>query len=290
LVKSQTQQPEQRQEYSVPSEEISESLLLRRWNTTIIPVNQAIAINKESGAKHPGLYVNYFDEAEPMDVKQKRRWLVATINKKTGEFITLDQLRAAGKISDTEKKLFGDQKFPRRELTAMTRHQDDNKNEWLIRNERWVGLSENGSVVSVPVSDIDFARQVMPRPNTVPQDPSVQGSPHVKVLKIGSCLPAYYSAEKIYLTPFTSSNVLAAMHKAQRPSEPRLHGHISLVLSKDGASNPTSAPDLDSFIQADFNELWKQQTTPAPQININSKDLASYIKYDRESRDKDAYQ
>jgi hypothetical protein len=290
LVKSQTQQPEQRQEYSVPSEEISESLLLRCWNTTIIPVNQAIAINKESGAKHPGLYVNYFDEAEPMDVKQKRRWLVATINKKTGEFITLDQLRAAGKISDTEKKLFGDQKFPRRELTAMTRHQDDNKNEWLIRNETWVGLTENGGVVSVPVNNIDFGRQVVPKPDSVPQDPTVQGSPYVKILKIGSSLPSYETAEKIYLTPFTKENVLAAMQKAERPSEPRLHGQISLVLSKDGASNQTSAPDLDSFIQADFESLWRMQTTPAPQININSKDLANYIKYDRESKNKDAYQ
>jgi hypothetical protein len=170
MTKQQQQQSHQSEEqesgYYVANEEISEPLLLRCWNTTIIPVNQAITINKESGAKHPGLYVNYFNE-EPMDVKQKRRWLAATINKKTGEFITLDQLRAAGKISDTEKKLFGDQKFPRRELTAMTRHQDDNKNEWLIRNERWVGLSENGSVVSVPVSDIDFARQVIPRPDTV---------------------------------------------------------------------------------------------------------------------------
>lgn len=41
---------------------------------------------------------------------------------------------------------------------------------------------------------------------------------------------AYYSSEKIYLTPFTSSNVLAAMQKAQRSSEPRLHGQIGLIL------------------------------------------------------------
>jgi hypothetical protein len=285
LVKSQTQSQQQEQEYSIANEEISESLLLRCWNTTIIPVNEAIAINKESGAKHPGLYVNYFDEAEPMDVKQKRRWLAATINKKTGEFITLDQLRAAGKISDTEKKLFGDKQFPRRELIQMIRHQDDNKRQWLERNEVWIGLTENGGLVSVPVADIDYARQVVPRPDTVPEDPSVQGSPHVKVLRIGSCLPGYYSAGKVYLTPFSGQNVLAAMQKAQRPSQPSLHGQISLVLSRDGVTNPTSAPDLDSFIQADFIELWKQHTTPAPQININSKDLATFVKLDRESRE-----
>jgi hypothetical protein len=75
------------------------------------------------------------------------------------------------------------------------------------------------------------------------------------------------------------------MQKAQRPSQPSLHGQISLVLSKDGASNPTTAPDLDSFIQADFIELWKQQTTAAPQIHIDSKDLLNYAKHDRESRE-----
>jgi hypothetical protein len=278
LVKSKTQ------EHSIANEEIGEELLLRCWNTTIIPVDQAIATNKESGAKHPELYVNYFDEAEPMNVKQKRRWLAATINKKTGEFITLDQLRAAGEISDVEKKLFGDKQFPRRESTQMTQHQDDNKKEWLIRNERWIGLTENGAVVTVPVADIDYARQVSIKPDSAPQDPTVQGSPHVKILKVGTCLPPFYSAVKIYLTPFTRDNVLAAMQKAQRPSEPQLHGQISLALSKGGAHNPITAPDLDTFINASFDELWRQLTTPQPQININSKDLETFIKLDRESR------
>jgi hypothetical protein len=290
LVKPQTQQQKEQEEYSISNEEISESLLLRCWNKTLEPVYETIKVNKESSVKHPERFVNYLDTAEPMDVKQKRRWLAASINPKTREFHTLDQLLAAGKISKTEKKLFGIKQFPRRELTQMIRLQDDNKREWLVRNERWVGLTENGGVVSVPVNNIDFARQVVPKPDSVPQDPTVQGSPHVKILKIGPCLPSYETAEKIYLTPFTKENVLAAMQKAQRPSEPRLHGQISLILSKENSHNSTSAPDLDSFIQADFNELWKQQTTSAPQININSKDLANYIKYDRESKNKDAYQ
>jgi hypothetical protein len=289
LVKSPSQTQQQEQEYSISNEEISESLLLRCWNTTIIPVNQAIAINKESGAKYHESFIGYFNEDQPMDVKQKRRWLAASINKKTGKFIDLNQLLSAGKISEVEKGLFEGQ-FPRRELLSMTRHLDDQKREWLIRTERWLGVTENGVIVSVPVADIDYARRVSIRPDTVPQDPTVQGSPHVKVLRIGTCLPAYYGSEKIYLTPFSGQNVLAAMQKAERPSDTRLHGQISLVLSKDGASNPTSAPDLDSFIQADFDDLWKQQTTPAPQININSKDLANYIKFDKESKNKDAYQ
>jgi hypothetical protein len=119
---------------------------------------------------------------------------------------------------------------------------------------------------------------------TVPQDPTVQGGPHVKVLKIGTCLPGYYGADKIYLTPF-AENVSLAMQKAQRPSDPKSRGHISLVLSKDGAPNPTTAPDLDSFVNADFETLWTERTTPQPQIRIDSKDLLNYTKHDRESRE-----
>jgi hypothetical protein len=290
LVKSQTQQQEQdqEQEYSVANEEIGEELLLRCWNTTIIPVNQAIAVNKESGAKYPGLYINYFDETQPADIKQKRRWLAASINKKTGAFHTLDQLLSAGKISEVEKKLFGDKTFPRREISQIFRHQTDDKREWIMRFERWYGLSADAGIVTISVNDMDYARRVSIEPESVPQDPSVQGSPHVKVLKIGTCLPGYYGAPKIYLTPFTKENVLAAMQKAQ-PSE-ELHGKVSFILSKDNAHNPISAPDFDTFVNAPFDELWKQLTTPAPQINLNPKDLANYIKYDRESKNKDAYQ
>jgi hypothetical protein len=291
LVKSHTQQQEQEgegREYSISNEEIGEELLLRCWNTAIIPVNQAITVNKESGAKYPELYINYFDESQPADIKQKRRWLAASINKKTGAFHTLDQLLAAGKISEVEKKLFGDKIFPRREISQIFRHQTDDKREWIMRFERWYGLTADAGIVPISVNDMDYARRVSIEPDSVPQDPSLQGSPHVKVLKIGTCLPGYYGAQKIYLTPFTKENILAAMLKAQ-PSE-ELHGQVSLILSRDNAHNPISAPDFDTFVNAPFDELWKQLTTPAPQINLNPKDLANYIKYDRESKNKDAYQ
>jgi hypothetical protein len=288
LVKSQTQSQQQEQEYSIANEEIGEELLLRCWNTTIIPVNQAIAVNKESGAKYPELYINYFDETQPADIKQKRRWLAASINKKTGAFHTLDQLLAAGKISEVERKLFGDKTFPRREITQIIRHQTDDKREWISRFECWYGLTADAGVVTISANDIDYARRVSIEPESVPQDPSVQGSPHVKVLKIGTCLLGYYGAQKIYLTPFTKENVLAVKQKAQPSDE--LHGQVSLILSKDNAHNPISAPDFDTFVNAPFDELWKQLTTPAPQINLNPKDLANYIKYDRESKNKDAYQ
>jgi hypothetical protein len=189
-----------------------------------------------------------------------------------------------------EKRLFGDKQFPRREISQIIRHQKYNKREWLIRFEQWIGLTAEGGVVIVPASNIDFAKRVGISTETVPQDPAVKEGPHVKVLRIGTCLPAYESAEKIYLTPFTKENVLVALQKAQRPSDPRLYGRLSFILSKDDAHNPIVAADLDTFVNADFDELWKRLTMPAPQINISGKDLVNYIKNDTESRNKDAYQ
>jgi hypothetical protein len=61
------------QGYSVTNEEISESLLLRCWIETCKPVNEAIRLNKESGAKYPELYVHYFNYSELMDVSSNAK-------------------------------------------------------------------------------------------------------------------------------------------------------------------------------------------------------------------------
>jgi hypothetical protein len=283
LVKHQEQQSEEIG-YSVANEEISESLLLRCWNKTLEPVYEAIAVNKESGAKYHERFVNYLDEL-PMDVKQKKRWLASVINPKTGDYYTLDQLIAAGKISAAEKKLYGDKPLPRRELTQLLRYQTDDGREWLVRTEIWYGLNISGAVVSISVNNLDFAKQVVPRAESTPQDPTVQGSPEVKILQIGRPLPSYETANKLWLTPFTKENLLSALQKASKPSDPRLHGHISLSISKDGAHNPISVSDLDTFTNADFNDLWTRLTSPAPQINLNPKSLETFIKMDRESRE-----
>jgi hypothetical protein len=284
-VKVQTQtQPQQTNEgYSVANEEIGEALLLRCWNKAVEQVEEAAKINRESGVKYPDSYINFFGQARPMDVTQKMRFLDSCRHKKSMEFITLDSLQAAGQISDTEVKLFKGQQFPRRELIGMIRHQDYDKNESLVRIEKWVGLTASAGTISLNVSNLDFTRRIQFTPDMVPIDPTIRDGPSARVVKIGSCLPGYETAEKIYLTPFNSSNVLAAMQKAQRSTETR--GQISLLLSKDGSSNPTTAPDLDSFVNAEFETLWVQRTTPQPTINISSKDLSNYVKLDRESKE-----
>src|SRR5919112_161833 len=119
------EQQSEDQGYSVADEEISEALLLRCWNGVVSQVNDAITINKNSGVRYPNMYVSYYDEMGPMDVLKNKRWLASTINPKTGEFHTLEQLKAAGVISPSELKFFQGP-LPRRELTSMTRHRTYN--------------------------------------------------------------------------------------------------------------------------------------------------------------------
>jgi hypothetical protein len=280
-------QPRQPQEYLVANEEIGEELLLRCWNKAVEQVNAAIKINKESSIRYPDMYVSYYDEMGPMDVLKKKRWLAATINPKTGEFHTLEQLMSAGVISDAEIKFFQGP-LPRRELVGMTRHQTYDKKEFLVRSERFFGLSASGSVLTISADNIDFTKKVGFEPDIVPIDPEQPKGATARIVKVGRCMPGYETAEKIFLTPFTKDNIAAAMQKAQRSSE--THGQISLAISRDGASNPLTITDLNTFTNAPFDELWDRLTSPAPQININSKELMNYVKIDRESRDKDAYQ
>ncbi len=175
--------------------------------------------------------------------------------------------------------------LPRREIVGMTRHQNYDKNEYIIRSERWMGLSASGSVITISVDNIDFTKKVGFEPDIVPIDPEQPQGATARIIRVGRCMPAYETAEKIYLTPFSPANVLAAMQKAQRPTESSLHGHISLALSKDGSGNPLTVPDLNTFTNASFDDLWKSLITPQPQVNINSKDLLNYVRLDREARE-----
>ena len=290
MVKSQHQEQPDNLEYLVANEEIGEPLLLRCWNGVVSQVNEAIAINKNSGVRYPDMYVSYYDEMGPMDVLKNKRWLASTINPKTGEFHTLEQLKAAGVISPSELKFFQGP-FPRRELTSMTRHQSYNdKKEYLIRHENWKGLSSSGSVISISANDIDFTRRVHFEPDIVPIDPQQSNSATARIVRVGRCIPGYETAEKIYLTPFTKDNVEAAMQKAQRPTDFSSSGRISLALSKEGYPNEITVQDLDSWTNASFDELWKSLTTPQPQINISGKDLTNYLKHEAAAREKHQYQ
>lgn len=118
---------------------------------------------------------------------------------------------SAGVLSESEKELFQGKSFPRRELVSMARVKTITGNEFLMRQERWVGLTAIGGTVSVFVNgDIDYTHRVPITPTTIKKD-----DVEIKVLKVGSPEFSWSQLPKIWTTKFNRSNVEAAIQKAQ---------------------------------------------------------------------------
>src|SRR5919106_1598112 len=96
--------------------------------------------------------------------------------------------------------------------------------------------------------------------------------------------------EKIYTTPFTTENVLAALEKAPPSMADGRLGKISYKLKKQGTTNTISASNQEEFINGNFDELWDYHMRPQPQINISGKDLTNYLKQDAAAKEKHQYQ
>ena len=274
---------QQQEGHIVATEEMTLDLLLHCWNLAQEQVKRAIDFNREAGLKNPESYVGYGYAAgttEPMDVRQKKRWWAQCSHKKTGNPITLDSLISAGRISDFENELFEDQKLPRRELSQLLRVKTQDNSEYLMRMEQWKGLSEIGGIVTISVNDLDFTRRVGITPTTAKQNDGTQ----IKVLEVGTTEFSWFTLPKIYTTPFTKENVMAAIEKARPSIDNDNRGKISYQLKREGHPNTISVSSLEEFIEGNFDEMWQRQMTPSPQININSKDLATFVKLHRESR------
>jgi hypothetical protein len=282
LVKSQSQQQQSEEKYSIANEEINEDLILRSWKGVEQQVQHVREFNASQNVPNPDAYIGYHYDGivEPISVKQKRRWLDKTRHRKSGKYITVSSLVESGRISDVEKEMFGEWKYPRIELLSMTRVKTRDNKEYLMRGMRAIGLSEIGGTISLPLYDCDFTRKVPITPTTA----TLPDGTDTKILQIGTGEFTYETSPKIYLTPFTRQNVLAALEKYPPSEENELQGKISYILMKEGASNPTQVLDLDTWMNEDFDSIWQRQHTPAPTISIDSKTLGNYIKMDRESR------
>jgi hypothetical protein len=280
LVKSQSEQKEQPKGHNVADEQIDEDLILHCWNGVLQQVERVKTFNKSQGITNsdPWIGHTYDGWSEPMSVRSHKRWLNITRHKKSGKWITVDSLAASGRISDMEKDLFdNDKQYPRIELISMTRVKTQ-EGEYLMRQMRAIGLSEIGAIVTLNLPDCDFTRKVPISPDTA----KLPDGTDVKILKIGSGEFTYENSPKIYTTPFTRENVLATIDK-YKPYEEGF-GKINYAFKKEGIANEVGISSLEEFINADVDETIARLRQPAPQININSKDLASYVKMDRESR------
>jgi hypothetical protein len=62
--------------------------------------------------------------------------------------------------------MFGQQKYPRIELSELTRVKTQDNSEYLVRAMRAIRLSEIGAVVTLPPYGCDFTRKVIISPTT----------------------------------------------------------------------------------------------------------------------------
>lgn len=278
------QKEEEGQHHSIANEELNEDLILHSWRLIKGQMQRVIEFNRSQGVPNPDAYVgyNYADGTpEPMSVKQKIRWLNITRHRKSGTWITVDSLVASGRVSDMEREVFGQQKYPRIELSAMMRVKTQDGSEYLTRHMQAIGLSEIGAIVTLPLNgECDFTRKVPIIPSTA----KLQDGTDVKILQVGTGEFTYESSPKIYTTPFNKENVLAAIEKYQPSEDNDTQGRITYAFKREGVTNEVGISSLEKFLSDDFDETFERLRAPAPQININSKDLASFVKMDRESR------
>src|ERR671911_325629 len=273
------------EEYSITNEKISLELILSDWNKELEQVGRVIEYNRQAGIRTPEAYIGYGFAAgttEPVDVKRRIRWWNSITNKRTGKPNTLEALRNAGVISDDEMDLFGDNPvFPKRELSQIHRVRRNNGSEWLLRQERFSGLNSIGGVVSIPVT-LGYYRRVTLEPSTA----TLENGNQVKVLQVGTTEGAYYYLPRIYYIKFTKQNVLDSLKVAPPIMENGIPVKVSYTLQLEGQTRTIGVSTLEEFTDGDFMEIWERSSKPNPQINISSKDLATYVKLDRESREK----
>jgi hypothetical protein len=289
LVKSQTQQQKAEGGYSIANEELNENLILHSWRLVKEQVQRVIEFNRSQGVPNPDAYVgyNYADGTpEPMSVKQKVRWLGITRHKKSGTWITVDSLVASGRISDMEKDVFGQEKIPRIEMSAMTRVKTRDNSEYIVRHMRAIGLSEIGAIVTLPLDDCDFTRKVPISPSTA----KLRDGTDVKILQVGTGEFYYESSPKIYTTKWSKENVLAAIEKYPPSEDNSLGGKISYTFKKEGETNGIGISSLEEFLTDDFDSTFERIRAPAPQIRLDSKDLLNYVKHNEESKEKNHFQ
>ena len=280
--KIQTQQ-QKAEGHSIASEEFNEDLILHSWRGVKEQVQRVIEFNKSQGVPNPDAYIgyNYADGSpEPMSIKQKIRWLNIITHRKSGKPITVDSLVASGRISDIERETFGQQRFPRIELSNITRVKTHEGSEYLVRAMRAIGLSEIGAIVTLPLLDCDFTRKVPISPTTA----KLNDGTDVKALYVGSGEFTFESSPKIYTTVFSKENVLASLEKYKPSEDNDTLGKITYAFKKENVANEVGISSLEEFINADFDETFERLRAPSPTIHIDSKGLAAFAKMDSQSR------
>lgn len=273
----------QQEGYKVANEELNENLILRCWKGVEDQVNRVREFNRSQNVPNVDNYIGYLYDGisrPPMSVGQKIRWLNISTQKKSEAPRTVDHLLASGQISDIEKEVFGQGKYPRIECHTMTRVKTIDNKEYLVRGMRALGLSEIGAIVSLPLYDCDFTRKIPAHPDTAKD----KDGNDIKILTVGTGEFTFESSPKIYLTPWSNGENARATLEKYPPSEDNdTHGKMTYIFKKEDVANEIAVSEEEFF--SDFDSVWSAKTQPRPTISIDGKTLMDYTKLQKESQE-----
>jgi hypothetical protein len=232
--------------------------------------------------------------------KGKLRWLSQSQNQRSHQFYSLENLINNSVISENERELFefppGITDFPYRQIYQFYRIKRGDNSEYFSAHEQWSGISNTATVVTVSVPDFYYfikpavsyeLRNLDGTPVQAGQ--SIVDNKTVQIATTKMTPHGDIAGRREYILRFTPEVAYSAL-KLARGQVGDHHNGSSMVLIKEGNTNPVGVKDPKLWAEAPFDELWEELRKPAPQINIDSHDLLNYLKSNEASKNKDAYQ
>jgi hypothetical protein len=202
-----------------------------------------------------------------------------TTNPKTGQWYTIDSLKAAGVISELDAEQFPSRENPYFRLNRITRIKNPS-GEWLQFNYTIYALTKEGNAITRGISDADYYYRPQVEYRYVPEDPS---SPDGKQIHVALVRNAGWGHEptsgiKTQLVPYSKEKISQTI-EAIPPIGPYTD-HINgcgLSLIKEGETNKTiSVTSLEEFT-SDFEEVWDKYRGKNANVLMALKELASEL-------------
>jgi hypothetical protein len=243
-------------------------LLLRRFELMDDFVEGIRKANLKAGLdqKYMGLYIEWRDD---FLLKRKyQNWLKTVINPKTGKFYQYSDLIANGDIPEGD---YGNALFPYRRLNSLHKIQTSD-GTFLMRYERWHGLSKAGQEIAISVNDLDYWTRPSVTWDFVPRDPTVRDGPSIRVGSVRIFNNNEPGGTRVWLTPFSKEKVDEFLKYSDYSENINNGTGPSFVLIKTGVQNPI-AVTYEQFVSDDFDGIWNRVRAAPPKFEDFYKDM-----------------
>jgi hypothetical protein len=205
-------------------------------------------------------------EENPYKRAKHLKWLSASTNR-DGTFRSLEDLVNNHDIRPEEVELFTgdnkDKKFPYREINQLSRVKLLNGTEWIVRTERWYGLTKSCAIVTCPVT-LGYYKHPIFKSEFIQTDKENENSPTTRVVRVTPDADGHVAGVRKYTDKYSEKKMRKYLRHSVGPTG-RLN---TITLIKENASNPFAIHDIERGITEDFDELWDDVTKAKPAVDI----------------------